>query len=405
MDLEFLEVDKLIPYAKNARTHNDQQVEQIAASIQEFGFTNPILIDGKNVIIAGHGRLMAAKRLGLKDVPVIRLSHLSSTQVRALVIADNKIALNAGWNETLLQIELEELKELDFDINLLGFSEEELSELDGFGEEVAGKVEDDVIPEIPEKAITQRGDVWQLGTHRLICGDTTMIDDVKKLMQGDVADMIFTDPPYNVNYGATMKDKLRYHVASESERKIMNDNLGEDFAQFLIDSCTNMLMYCRGAVYVCMSSSELHTLYDAFVSSGGKWSTFIIWIKNTFTLGRADYQRQYEPILYGWVGGGKHHWCGDRNQSDVWEYNKPVRNDLHPTMKPVELVERAIKNSSKAGDLILDGFAGSGSTLIACEKSQRRCRLIELDPKYCDVILKRWEDWTGKKAVLVKGEE
>lgn len=402
MNLENFSVDKLIPYAKNARTHNEEQVAQIAASIKEFGFTNPILIDGQNMIIAGHGRLLAAKSLGLKEVPVIRLNHLSPTQVRALIIADNKIALNAGWDEELLHLELNDLKELDFDIDLLGFSADELLAFENFGEQPHGNVDDDNVPDAPVEAITKYGDVWVLGEHRLLCGDTTMIDDVKKLMQNDIADMIFTDPPYNVNYGATMKDKLRYHTAQNSGRTIMNDNLGDDFAQFLLDSCTNLLMYCKGAAYICMSSSELHTLYCAFIGAGGKWSTFIIWAKNTFTLGRADYQRQYEPILYGWVNGKPHHWCGDRNQSDVWEYNKPQVNDLHPTMKPVELVERALGNSSKVGDIVLDGFGGSGSTLIAAEKLKRKARLIELDPKYCDVIIKRWEEWSGKKAELLE---
>ena len=394
-------VDQLIPYARNSRTHNEEQVTQIVASIKEFGFTNPILIDKDNVIIAGHGRLMAAQRMGLKTVPVIQLPHLTETQRRALVIADNKIAMNAGWNEEMLHLELEDLKEEDFNLDLLGFNPDELKEIELFGEtnpEVSDK--DDEVPEPPEEPITKRGDVWILGKHRLICGDTTMIDDIKKLMQDDIADMIFTDPPYNVNDGATMKDALRYHSSPNHDRRIMNDNLGENFGQFLTDSLSNMLMYCRGAAYVCMSSSELHTLYNAFVAAGGKWSTFIIWAKNTFTLGRSDYQRQYEPILYGWVKDKEHHWCGDRNQSDVWEYNKPVRNDLHPTMKPVELVMRAIENSSKLGDIVLDGFGGSGSTLIACQKLGRVARVVELDPKYCDVIIKRWEEMTGEKAVL-----
>ena len=362
-------VDKLIPYARNSRTHNDEQIAQIMASIKEFGFTNPILIGSDNVIIAGHGRLLAAQRLGMTEVPVIRLPHLTETQRRALVIADNRIALNAGWDEKMLALEIGELKDEDFDLANLGFTDDELKALENFGDiQETENAEDDIIPEEPVEATSKRGDVWQLGNHRLMCGDTTMIDDFKKLMQNDVADMIFTDPPYNVNYGATMKDKLRYHTSPNHGRTIMNDNLGEDFEQFLYDACTNMLMYCQGAAYVCMSSSELHTLYSAFVKAGGKWSTFIIWAKNTFTLGRADYQRQYEPILYGWVNDKPHYWCGDRNQADVWEYNKPQHNDLHPTMKPVELVERAINNSSKIGDIVLDGFGGSGTTLIACEK-------------------------------------
>ena len=404
--MEFQEnypVVKLIPYARNSRTHNDEQVAQIVASIKEFGFTNPILIGGDDVIIAGHGRLLAAQRMGLKEVPVIRLPHLSETQRRALVIADNKIALNAGWDEEMLALEMKELEDMDFNLDILGFSDEELKELEAFGEpETEGQTEEDAVPEPPEEAITKRGDIWILGNHRLICGDTTMYDDVKKVMQDDIATMIFTDPPYNVNYGSTMKDSIRYHAGSLGGRKIMNDNLGDGFAQFLTDSLSNLMMFCQGSAYVCMSSSELHTLYNAFITAGGKWSTFIIWAKNTFTLGRADYQRQYEPILYGWNAEHKHYWCGDRDQADVWEYNKPVKNDLHPTMKPVELVERAITNSSRSGDVVLDGFGGSGSTLIAAEKTGRKARLVELDPKFCDVIVRRWEEFTGKKAELLE---
>lgn len=395
-------VDKLIPYARNSRTHNDEQVAQIVASIKEFGFTNPILIGADDVIIAGHGRLLAAQRMGLKEVPVVRLPHLTETQRRALVIADNKIALNAGWDEEMLALEMKELGEMDFDLDLLGFSLDELKELDAFGEpKTTSDTDYDEVPDVPEEAVTKPGDVWILGEHRLLCGDTTMYDDVKKLMGDDMAMMIFTDPPYNVNYGSSMKDSIRYHAGTLGGRKIMNDNLGDGFAQFLTDSLSNLMMFNNGAAYVCMSSSELHTLYSAFIASGGKWSTFIIWAKNTFTLGRADYQRQYEPILYGWGADKKHYWCGDRDQADVWEYNKPVKNDLHPTMKPVELVERAINNSSKVEDIVLDGFGGSGSTLIAAEKTRRKARLMELDPKFCDVIVRRWEEYTGKKAELL----
>lgn len=399
-------VADLIPYARNSRTHNEEQIAQIMASIKEFGFTNPILIGGDNVIIAGHGRLLAAQRLGLKEVPIIRLPDLTETQRKALVIADNKIAMNAGWDEEMLALEMKELEENDFNLDILGFSEDELKELENFGEpQTEAKSEEDEIPEAPVEPITKRGDVWILGEHRLMCGDTTMFDDMRKLMRDDCAAMIFTDPPYNVNYGSTMKDSIRYHAGTLGGRKIMNDNLGDGFPQFLTDSLSNLLMFCQGAAYVCMSSSELHTLYNAFIAAGGKWSTFIIWAKNTFTLGRADYQRQYEPILYGWNADKPHYWCGDRDQSDVWEYNKPVKNDLHPTMKPVELVERAVLNSSKLGDIVLDGFGGSGSTLIACEKNNRKARLMELDPKFCDVIVKRWEEYTGRKAELLANIE
>jgi DNA modification methylase len=227
-----------------------------------------------------------------------------------------------------------------------------------------------------------------------------VLADLEKVMDGVLADMVFTDPPYNVDYGNTAKDKIRAKGGKKAGRTIMNDNLGEGFEQFLYDACVNLLSVCKGAVYVCMSSSELDTLQSAFRKAGGKWSTFVIWAKNTFTLGRSDYQRQYEPILYGWKEGAEHFWCGARDQGDVWFFNKPVKNDLHPTMKPVELVERAVRNSSKTQDIVLDPFGGSGSTLIACEKIGRQARLIELDPRYVDVIVKRWEEYTGKIAVM-----
>ncbi len=389
-------VERLLPYARNARTHSDEQVAQIAASIAEFGWTNPILAGGDGVVIAGHARLLAARKLGITEVPVIILDHLSESQRRALVIADNRLALNAGWDEEMLRVELDALREDDFNLDLLGFGDDELeallSEPDG---EVAGNTDDDAVLETPETAVTVLGDVWLLGDHRLLCGDATKIEAVQKVLADGLADMVFTDPPYNVNYGATMKDKLR-----GKKRKIANDNLGDCFEQFLRDVCANLLTVTKGAIYVCMSSSELHTLHRAFTESGGHWSTFVIWAKNTFTMGRSDYQRQYEPILYGWKEGTDHFWCGARDQGDVWLVKKPVANDLHPTMKPVELVERAVRNSSKSRDTVLDPFGGSGSTLIACEKAGRHARLIELESKYCDVIIRRFQDFTGKPATI-----
>jgi len=390
-------VERLIPYARNARTHSDEQVAQIAASIAEFGWTNPILAGSDGIIIAGHARLLAARKLGMTEVPVIVLDHLTETQRRALVLADNRLALNAGWDEEMLRVELESIRDDDFDLDLLGFTDDELEDLLREPEQtVAGKTDEDVVPEAPETAVTVSGDVWLLGDHRLLCGDATQIEAVEKVRAGGLADMVFTDPPYNVNYGATMKDKLR----GKTHRKIANDNLGDGFEQFLRDACVNMLAVTKGAVYICMSSSELHTLYRAFTEAGGHWSTFVIWAKNTFTMGRSDYQRQYEPILYGWKEGTDHYWCGARDQGDVWLVKKPVANDLHPTMKPVELVERAIRNSSKSRDTVLDPFGGSGSTLIACEKTGRQARLIELEPKYCDVIVRRWQEFSGKEAKL-----
>jgi DNA modification methylase len=389
-------VDRLIPYARNARTHSDEQVAQIAASIAEFGWTNPILAGSDGIIIGGHARLLAARKLGMTEVPVIVLDHLTETQRRALVLADNRLALNAGWDEEMLRVELESIRDDDFDLELLGFTDDELEDLLREPEQtVAGKTDEDAVPEAPETVVTVSGDVWLLADHRLLCGDATQIVAVEKVLAGGLADMVFTDPPYNVNYGATMKDKLR-----GKKRKIVNDDLGEGFEQFLRDACVNMLAVTKGAVYICMSSSELHTLYRAFTEAGGHWSTFVIWAKNTFTMGRSDYQRQYEPILYGWKEGTDHYWCGARDQGDVWLVKKPVANDLHPTMKPVELVERAIRNSSKSRDTVLDPFGGSGSTLIACEKTGRQARLIELEPKYCDVIVRRWQEFSGKEARL-----
>jgi DNA modification methylase len=394
--IELWDVEALVPYANNPRTHSKEQIAKVAASIARFGFVNPILVDAEANVIAGHGRLQAAKQIGLEKVPVIILDHLTKEEKRAYVIADNQLALEAGWDDDLLKAELGALADLDFDLSVIGFSEKELSDLLEGLDGNEGNTDDDAVPEAPAEPKTKLGDVYILGNHRLLCGDSTVLENVEKVLDGALADMVFTDPPYNVDYGNTAKDKLR-----GNNRKILNDNLGEGFEAFLYDACVNMIAVCKGAIYVCMSSSELHTLQKAFIAAGGKWSTFVIWAKNTFTLGRSDYQRQYEPILYGWKQGTDHFWCGARDQGDVWFVNKAAKNDLHPTMKPVELVERAIRNSSKSRDIVLDCFGGSGSTLIACEKTGRQARLIELDPKYCDVIVKRWEDFTGQKAELV----
>jgi DNA modification methylase len=380
-------VDRLLPYIRNARTHSVEQVAQVAASIVEFGWTNPLLVAADGTIIAGHARLAAARKLGMTEVPVIVLDHLSETQRRALVLADNRLALNAGWDEEMLRVELTALDEGGFKLDLVGFSDEELAELLG-GEAHDGLTEENDAPEPPETAITDPGDVWILGQHRLLCGDATQMADVEKVMAGGLADMVFTDPPYNVAYEGKTAKKL----------KIGNDALGGKFHDFLRDASANMLAVCKGAVYICMSSSELHTLYRAFSEAGGHWSTFVIWAKHHFTLGRSDYQRMYEPILYGWREGNEHFWCGDRDQGDVWFIKRPMANLEHPTIKPVELVERALRNNSKRRDTILDPFGGSGTTIIACEKTGRQARVIELDPVYCDVIVRRWEVFTGGQA-------
>ena len=382
-------VERLIPFARNARTHSDEQVVQIAASIAEFGFVNPVLVGPDNVIIAGHARLLAARKLALTEVPVIVLGHLSATQRRALVLADNRLAMSAGWDEGMLKIEMETLREESFAIELVGFSEQELISL--LGEPTReGLADEDAVPDEQDVVVTVPGDVWLLGQHRLLCGDATQMADIEKVLDGGLADMVFCDPPYCVDYVGKTARKLT----------ISNDALGGKFHEFLRESCANMLAVCGGAVYLCMSSSELHTLHRAFTDAGGHWSTFVIWAKHHFTLGRSDYQRMYEPILYGWRDGTRHFWCGDRDQGDVWFIKRPMANLEHPTMKPVELVERALRNSSKARDTILDPFGGSGTTLIACEKSGRRARLMELEPRYCDVIIRRFVDFSGKPATL-----
>jgi DNA modification methylase len=386
---------KLIPYARNARTHSQEQIAQIAASIAEFGFTNPILIGSDGVVVAGHGRLAAAQKLAMAMVPVVVLEHLSATQRRALVIADNRIAENAGWDDAMLRVELDSLRDDDFDLSLTGFDADALADLFEGEEGDTGQTGDDEVPESQEAVISRPGDVWLLGGHRVLCGDSTDAQCYAKLLGEDNVDMVFMDPPYNVDYANSAKDKMR-----GKDRPILNDNLGAGFYDFLLAALTPTVERCDGAIYIAMSSSELDVLQKAFRDAGGKWSTFIIWAKNTFTMGRSDYQRQYEPILYGWAEGGKHHWCGDRDQSDVWQIKKPHKNDLHPTMKPVELVERAIRNSSRPGNSVMDPFGGSGTTMIAAEKTGRVARLIELDPKYVDVIVRRWQDWTGKAATL-----
>ena len=393
LQIHYRPTDSLIPYARNAKQHSDAQVAQIAASIREFGWGAPILVDGQNNVIAGHGRLLAARKLGLAEVPVVPMDHLTDTQRRALILADNKIGENASWEDELLGIELAELKEAGFDLGLTGFSPEEWEALIAGDNATDGLTDDDAVPEVTETPISKTGEVWLLGEHKLLCGDATKTEDYQMLLGDELVDMTFTDPPYNVNYANTAKDKMR-----GTNRPILNDNLGDGFGAFLVAACQNILTVTKGAVYIAMSSSELDTLQSAFRTAGGKWSTFIIWAKNTFTLGRADYQRQYEPILYGWRDGTDHFWCGARDQGDVWNIKKPQKNDLHPTMKPVELVERAVRNSSKTQDIVLDPFGGSGTTLIACEKTGRRARLIELDPQYVDVIVRRWQDYTGQAA-------
>ena len=394
--IEFKSIDELIPYARNPRTHSDAQVAQLAGSIKAFGFTNPVLIDSYGGIVAGHGRVMAARRLGLAHVPVVRLEHLTETQRRAYVIADNQLALNAGWDEDLLWLELKELKDAGFDVMLTGFDQREIERLVISLEGDAGEaVEEGDIPPVPTRPVSRRGDVWLMGAHRVFCGDALDPQSYRQVMDGGLADMVFTDPPYNVAYSGSVTDRRDGRI-----RRILNDDLGPDFAKFLETACRRMMEVTKGALYICMGSGELDTLQRSFRAAGGHWSSFIIWAKNNHTLGHSDYQHAYEPILYGWKEGQDHFWCGSRSEKDVWFVDRVPSNDLHPTMKPVELIRRALQNSAKSRDTILDPFGGSGSALIACEATDRQARLIELEPGYVDVICKRFAAFTGLPALL-----
>ena len=375
-------VEELIPYARNSRTHSDAQVAQIAASIKEFGWTNPILTDGEKGVIAGHGRLLAARKLGHTEVPTIELSHLSDAQRKAYVIADNQLAMNAGWDTSLLSLELVDLQDVGFDLDLLGFDEKELAKLLE-PEQVEGLTDEDATPPLPPEPKTRLGDIYQLGNHRLMCGDSTSIDAVEKLMDGQKADMIFTDPPYGVDYKGINND----------DRGGLEELLRGAFASYFATSKS-------GAACYVFHSDKCADIFHQVFREYFHFSSMIIWAKNSLTLSRTDYQSQHEPCLYGWIKDGKHSFFGDRKQVSVWKFDKE-RVEGHTTPKPVVLIERALNNSSKGDDIVSDFFGGSGSTMIACEKIGRHARLMELDPKYCDVIVKRWEDFTGKKAVLL----
>ena len=382
-------IEALIRSARNARTHSSTQIAQLAASIKRFGFNNPILVTPEGRIIAGHGRVLAALKLGITHVPVIVLRHLTTEQESAFRLADNQIALNAGWNFEILRLELEELAKLDVNLDELGFSEKQLQEV--LGREIALPGSDpDSVPDPHAGLVSRPGDLWELGQHRLLCGDATQQETLAHVLAGRACSLVFSDFPYNANYVG--KDPAKMTIA--------NDNLGPEFGAFLRSACDAILSVAQGAVYICMSSSQLHELYKAFVDAGGHFSTFIVWAKTNFTLGRADYQRQHEWILYGWPRGKSRYWCGARDQGDVWLIGKPSRNNLHPTSKPTELIERAISNSSRSGDVVLDPFSGSGSTMIACENIGRKACLVEIDPIYVDRSVRRWERYTNRRAHL-----
>lgn len=383
-------IDQLLPYARNSRTHSEQQIAEIAASIKEWGFTNPVLINPDGGIIAGHGRVLAARKLGMAEVPCIVAEGWTESQTRAYVIADNKLALNAGWDNSMLALEFAELGDIGFGLSLTGFTSDEIAALSP-PDEVEGLTDEDAVPEAPETPVSASGDVWLLGAHRVMCGSATVQTDVDKLMGGALADMLLTDPPYNVAYTGKTKDAL----------KIENDNMSDgNFRQFLIDAfaTASNAMRAGASFYIWHADSEGYNFRGACQDVGWKVRQCLIWLKNTIVMGRQDYHWKHEPCLYGWKEGAAHYWANDRKQSTIIECKKPQRNGEHPTMKPVELMEYQLRNNTKSGDLVLDLFLGSGSTLIACEKSGRRCFGTELDPKYVDVIVKRWQEFTGKQA-------
>lgn len=384
----------LIGYALNARTHSQEQIGQIAASIAEFGFTSPILIDEDRRIIAGHGRLAAAERLKLESVPTITLSGLTETQRKALVIADNRLALNAGWDDEMLTAELQALQCDDFDLSLLGFADAEIDALLNGPDLVDGGLTDpDDAPETPANPVTVQSDVWVLGNHRLMCGDSTSVDDLKKLTNGRLVDMWLTDPPYNVTYEGRTKEKLT----------IKNDSMSdEQFRQFLRDAyrAADMVMKPGAVFYIWHADSDGYNFRGAAKDAGWKLRQCLIWKKQTLVMGRQDYHWQHEPCLYGWKDGASHLWAADRKQTTILEFDRPTRNGEHPTMKPVALFEYQMLNNTKGGDIVLDSFGGSGTTMIAAEKNGRHSFLMEIDPKYCDVIINRWQEFTGKQAHL-----
>lgn len=391
MQYYLADVSELIPYVRNARTHSEEQVSQIAASIREFGFLSPILVAEDNTILAGHGRLAAALKLGLKKVPCVKENHLTETQKRAYIIADNKLSLNAGWDNELLAVELSELEGADFNLDLLGFDEAELSSIFDADKDV---IDDDfdVEKELEEPCFSKTGDIWTLGKHRIICGDATKLETYKTLLENTKVNLVVTDPPYNVNYEG-------------AAGKIKNDNMEDaKFYQFLFNSFVNMeqAMADDASIYVFHADTEGLNFRKAFQDAGFYLSGCCIWKKPSLVLGRSPYQWQHEPCLYGWKKKGKHKWYAGRKETSVWEFEKPKKNADHPTMKPIALLAYPIKNSSMTNSLVLDPFAGSGSTLIACEQTGRICYAIELDEKYCDVIVKRYIEQVGNdKSVKV----
>ena len=393
-EMERIPVDRLIPYINNARTHSPEQIRKLRASLREFGFVNPVIIDRDYNVIAGHGRIMAAKEEGITEVPCVYADHLTEAQKKAYILADNRMALDAGWDEEMLRVEIEALREMEFDPMLAGFDEKELAALYAGDGDEANDDDFDLSAALEKASFVEPGDIWTVGRHRLMCGDATKAEDVETLMGGERANLIVTDPPYGVSF------------KSSSGLTIQNDSMkNEEFYEFLLSAFRAMAAVLEkgGVAYVFHADTEGLNFRRAFIDAGFHLAGCCIWVKDSLVLGRSDYQWQHEPILYGFLQNGKHPWYSDRKQTTIWKYAKPKRNENHPTSKPLDLLAYPISNSSQENSIVIDTFGGSGSTMMACEQTGRECRMMELDPKYASVILRRYvEDFGNADQVYVE---
>ena len=398
-EMQLVPLGKLVPYINNARTHSPEQLTKLRSSLREFGFINPVIIDRDYNIIAGHGRVLAAKEEGIMEIPCVFVDYLTEAQKKAYILADNRMALDAGWDEELLRIEIESLQGEDFDVSLTGFEEQELADLFAIEGDKAAKDDDfDLSAALEKASFVERGDLWIVGRHRLVCGDATRTEDVERLMDGKKANLIVTDPPYGVSF------------KSSDGLTIQNDSMkDEEFYTFLLTAFQCMAEHLEngGSAYVFHADTEGLNFRKAFIDAGFHLAGVCIWVKNSLVLGRSDYQWQHEPVLFGWKKGGKHSWYSDRRQTTIWNYDKPKRNKNHPTSKPLDLLGYPICNSSQENAIILDTFGGSGSTLMACEQLNRICHMMELDEKYASVILRRYVEDTGDKenVYVIRGAE
>lgn len=386
-EMQLVALDKLVPYVNNARTHSPEQLTKLRSSLREFGFINPVIIDREYNVIAGHGRIAAAKAEGMEEVPCVFADFLTEAQKKAYILADNRMALDAGWDEELLRIEIESLQGTDFDVSLTGFEDQEIADLfAGEGDETAKDDDYDLSAALEKAAFVEHGDIWTVGRHRLMCGDATNMEDVTLLMDGKKANLIVTDPPYGVSF------------KSSDGLTIQNDSMKkEEFYTFLLTAfqCMAEHLESGGSAYVFHADTEGLNFRKAFMEAGFHLAGVCIWVKNSLVLGRSDYQWQHEPVLFGWKKGGKHSWYSDRSQTTIWNYDKPKRNKNHPTSKPLDLLGYPICNSSQENAIVIDTFGGSGSTLMACEQLNRICCMMELDEKYASVILRRYVEDTG----------